>query len=417
MPWLRGGTVAVTSGSTTVVGTNADFVANARVGDAFVGPDGLNYEIGNIASPTQLSIIPAYKGATVSGSAYAIMPVQGYPKLLADAFNSLKNQFGGVLAVLGEDPTLVGVRAALGLTDADGLPDGSTNKYFTDARVRAATLAGFTLPGEASAVVATDNVLAALAKLQFSKAGKGQNGDITEITGLTVPLSREQGGNGGALGYIEGLTLTWTSATSIVIGPGSAYVPSAQKVVAYPGGTIAPSGAANTSIHIYLTAAGAIEQSGTSPARYYNQAHQKTGDNTRRYIGSLLAKTTANQVYKFEHYPDQGYVCYKHADPQTAPFILLSAVSGIASFSCRPCTPVTAHTLEGAWQNPGSAGTYAQFTPSDAGTAITTGWSIFVQSGQVQNARCAISSDGTITYQASGNAKASVYCIGYYFDR
>jgi hypothetical protein len=101
MPWLRGGTVAVTNGSTTVVGTNADFAANSRVGDAFVGPDGLNYEISNVASATVISIIPAYKGVTASGVAYAIMPVQGYPKTLADAFNNINLQFGAKLAALG----------------------------------------------------------------------------------------------------------------------------------------------------------------------------------------------------------------------------------------------------------------------------------------------------------------------------
>ncbi|CAI8900179.1 hypothetical protein [Pseudomonas serboccidentalis] len=74
MPWLRGGTVAVTNGSTTVVGTNADFAANSRIGDAFIGPDGASYEIGNVASATVISNIPAYKGRTASSVAYAIMP-------------------------------------------------------------------------------------------------------------------------------------------------------------------------------------------------------------------------------------------------------------------------------------------------------------------------------------------------------
>ncbi|KIQ36432.1 tail fiber domain-containing protein [Pseudomonas viridiflava] len=101
MPWLRGGTVSVTNGSTSVVGVNAGFDANARVGDAFIGPDGLNYEVANVASATVISILPAYKGPTVSGSAYAIMPVQGYPKLLVDAFNQIRVQFGAQLAALG----------------------------------------------------------------------------------------------------------------------------------------------------------------------------------------------------------------------------------------------------------------------------------------------------------------------------
>jgi hypothetical protein len=101
MPWLRGGTVSVTNGSTAVTGTNAAFDANARVGDAFVGPDGLSYEITNVASPTVISILPAYKGVTVSGATYAVMPVQGYPKLLVDAFNQLRLQFGDKMAALG----------------------------------------------------------------------------------------------------------------------------------------------------------------------------------------------------------------------------------------------------------------------------------------------------------------------------
>lgn len=101
MPWLRAGTVAVTNGSTAVTGTNADFAANARTGDSFVGPDGLNYEVANVASATVISILPAYKGPTASGAAYAIMPVQGYDKMLSDAFNNLNNQFGSKLAALG----------------------------------------------------------------------------------------------------------------------------------------------------------------------------------------------------------------------------------------------------------------------------------------------------------------------------
>lgn len=416
MPWYKTGTVSVVQNSNAVIGEGTSFLSNGRVGDAFRGPDGGWYEITNIASDAAMSISPNYQGATNAAGVYAIAPMQGYVKGSADALRALVNQFGGVLAVLGEDPTLTGVRDSLGLTNSDGLAEGATNKYFTEARARASLLTGFTLPGAVSAVVATDTILAALAKLQFSKAGKGVNTDITEITGLTAPLSREQGGIGGAQGFIEGLTMTWSSATSIAIGAGSAYVPAAGKVVAYAGGSITPSGAASSFIHLYLTSAGAIEQSTAAPVRYYNQAHQKTSDSTRRYIGSLLVRSTANQVYKFDHHPEQGYISYKHADPQAVPFILLSSAAGVASFSTRSCTPVTAHTLEGAWQNTGTG--YAQFTPSDAGTSITTGWTVFVQAGPVQNARCAISAvDGSITYQASGSARASVYCIGYYFDR
>lgn len=101
MVWQRSGTVSVQTGSTTVTGVSVDFAASSRVGDSFIGPDGLNYEVANVASSTVISILPAYKGPTVSGAAYAIMPVQGYDKMLSDAFNGLNNQFGPKLAALG----------------------------------------------------------------------------------------------------------------------------------------------------------------------------------------------------------------------------------------------------------------------------------------------------------------------------
>jgi hypothetical protein len=101
MVWQRSGTVSVQNGSTTVTGVNVDFAASSRNGDSFIGPDGATYEVINVASATVISILPAYKGPTVSGAAYAVMPVQGYDKMLSDAFNSLVNQFGTKLASLG----------------------------------------------------------------------------------------------------------------------------------------------------------------------------------------------------------------------------------------------------------------------------------------------------------------------------
>lgn len=133
MVWQRAGAVAVQNGSSTVVGTNVDFAASSRNGDSFIGPDGVNYEVANVASSTVISILPAYKGPTVSGAAYAIMPVQGYDKMLSDAFNALNNQFGQKLAALGTTgnyeilplikggtgaSTQSGARAALGLGNA-----------------------------------------------------------------------------------------------------------------------------------------------------------------------------------------------------------------------------------------------------------------------------------------------------------
>lgn len=101
MAWHRAGTVVVTSGSTTVTGIGTGFAANTRVGDAFIGPDGRQYELQNVASDTVVSILPAYLGQTASGQPYAVMPVQGYQKLLADLVRDWTNQYGSKMASLG----------------------------------------------------------------------------------------------------------------------------------------------------------------------------------------------------------------------------------------------------------------------------------------------------------------------------
>ena len=93
MSWYRTGTVTVTNGSTTVTGSGTAWVANSRVGDAFVGPDGLTYEITNIASNTAISVLPAYRSASGSGLSYSIIPVQGYTKTLADQASDLVNSY------------------------------------------------------------------------------------------------------------------------------------------------------------------------------------------------------------------------------------------------------------------------------------------------------------------------------------
>ncbi|MCL8343248.1 phage tail protein [Pseudomonas mosselii] len=142
MPWYRQGTVAVTNGQTTVTGTGTSFAANGRVGDAFQGPDGQWYEVTNIASPTVMSILPAYLGVTAASGSYGLAPMQGYVKESADRLRQLVEQFGSTLALLGNPADVAALRANIGA------------------------------------------------------AARGANGDITSISGLTTALSIAQGGTG-----------------------------------------------------------------------------------------------------------------------------------------------------------------------------------------------------------------------------
>lgn len=124
MVWQRAGTVSVQSGSTTVTGVNVAFAATSKVGDSFIGPDGSNYEVSNIASATVISILPAYKWATVSGAAYAIMPVQGYVKDSADQLRTATKALG--------DMPLSKQDKSDNLTAFSGLPGAADRlPYFT----------------------------------------------------------------------------------------------------------------------------------------------------------------------------------------------------------------------------------------------------------------------------------------------
>lgn len=101
MAWYRTGTVTVTAGNNGVIGAGTDFIANARVGDAFIGPDGRLYEVTNIASATAISITPNYLGSTASGQGYAISPVsQGYVKASADALRQITDTYGSTVAAI-----------------------------------------------------------------------------------------------------------------------------------------------------------------------------------------------------------------------------------------------------------------------------------------------------------------------------
>lgn len=74
--WYRAGTVAVTSGSTKVVGTGTTWrggVYKPDKGHMFWGPDGRAYEVDYVESDTVLYLVTAYVGGSATGQAYSIV--------------------------------------------------------------------------------------------------------------------------------------------------------------------------------------------------------------------------------------------------------------------------------------------------------------------------------------------------------
>ena len=127
MAWYKAGTCSVTNGSTTVTGTGTAWVDNVRIGsDGFVGPDGLLYEISKVVSATEITLAAAYKGTTASSGGYAIAPLQGYTKELADKAAALIDQFSDAEATAASSASAAASSASAASDSASAASDSAT---------------------------------------------------------------------------------------------------------------------------------------------------------------------------------------------------------------------------------------------------------------------------------------------------
>lgn len=132
---------------------------------------------------------------------------------------------------------------------------------------------------------------------------KDDAGLVTPMSGQPIPA-----------GYIDGLKMEWVSGTQIRFTSGSAYIPSLGRALALAAAvTKTPTLAANTWYHAYLYSnAGTpdVEVTTTAPdTPYSGTARTKTGDTSRRYIGSFRTNASA-QVMRFDHASQTGMVGY-----------------------------------------------------------------------------------------------------------
>lgn len=124
MAWYRAGTVSVTNGSAVVTGANTDFVSNTQQGEAFLGPDGRVYEVGQVISATQLTLGGNYQGASAGGQGYALMPTSSFARDLALGAAQLLNTFAAVRDGVGAGLFADGSPAAPGLRFANDQDSG-----------------------------------------------------------------------------------------------------------------------------------------------------------------------------------------------------------------------------------------------------------------------------------------------------
>jgi hypothetical protein len=146
-------------------------------------------------------------------------------------------------------------------------------------------------------------------------------------------------------GYIDGLKMVYVSGTQVQLTPGAAYVPGPKRIAELASAvTLTPSLAANTWYHSYLTVSGStvgVEAVTTAPASPYSgTARAKTGDTSRRYIGSFRTDA-AGAIYNFRQ---SGTDIYYLANIFPAPFQVLAngSASTATSVSCASVVPETA---------------------------------------------------------------------------
>lgn len=127
MAWYKSGTCSVTSGSPTVTGTGTAWVDNVRIGsDGFVGPDGLLYEISKVVSATEIILAVAYKGTTDASGRYAVAPIQGYTKELADKAAALIDQFSDAEATAASSASAAASSASAASDSASAAAETKT---------------------------------------------------------------------------------------------------------------------------------------------------------------------------------------------------------------------------------------------------------------------------------------------------
>jgi hypothetical protein len=165
-------------------------------------------------------------------------------------------------------------------------------------------------------------------------------------------------------GYIDGLTLQWVSANALTVTSGAAYIPSLGRVLRVSA-SIAKAGlalTASTWYHVYLWLNGAnadVEIVATTPtAPYVGTARAKTGDTSRRYLGSVLTDASGS-IYNFLH-DSSGFIDYL-TSTNTPPFRCVAGGTATAAtnVSLAGVIPISTQTAKLNFLNTDTVSTLA----------------------------------------------------------
>ncbi len=222
-------------------------------------------------------------------------------------------------------------------------------------------------------------------------------------------------------GYIDGLVMTWVNGTALTVTSGAAYIPSLSRVLRAPS-DIAKTGlslSASTWYHVYLFLNGStpdIEIVTTNPSATYNgTSRSKSGDTSRRYIGSILTDSSGS-MYMFLHSSSSSEINYV-LNTGVAPFRVVSngSASTPTMMNLSGLMPITADIGSFKLTNLATTPTVQVFLDSSGTTSLfnaSAGQSLF----------CYSAAPGRVLYYAyagapSGSSFAYFDVRGYRFSR
>lgn len=308
-----------------------------------------------------------------------------------------------VLSVNGKTGTVT-------LTPADVGAATSAQGAKADTAVQPGSLATVATTGSYNSLTGlpTLGTAASQSASSFATAAQGAKADTALQPSILPPT------------FIMGLLLYRSTTTTIGVTAGSCYVPGSSTVVHLAANTtLTPTLAASTLYHMYgyvSSGALAIEVSTTAPTSYAGTAKIKTGDNTRRYLGSFATDSTAAIVqFTMEA---SGLVQIRSTIQQ---YLVVSNGNATAAttFSCAAFAPIGTETVLLSTTN-GDASVAAVFGTNDMDGGLTSNnWSGLLNpnSAVVGSYPCNASQACQYMYRSTPTGTVNVRLIGYYLKR
>lgn len=169
-------------------------------------------------------------------------------------------------------------------------------------------------------------------------------------------------------GYIDGLRMVWDATNGFSVTSGTCYIPSVGRNVNFPS-TISKAGlvlANNTWYHVYgflNSGVPDVEHSTTAPVIYNGVARNKSGDTTRRYIGSFRT-SSGGAIFKFKQ---AGNLITYLENIAVSPFLVLAGGTATVytSVDVSAVIPVTSQQISLVMLNFGTASAFLIISTTD----------------------------------------------------